>query len=319
MAYFVEQGLRKSKSGVSSKWQYNHIRKILSEENYTGDLIQGKTTSYSHKVKKRIPLPREKWDIVKGAHEPIVTRKMFADVEQLLQMKGRKGTNTRATPSILSGFLICADCGERMVRNTKIKDGREYKKFCCSTSKKHGQKACLSHYIDEEVVIKVILYCIKNHIEALGDISQVMDKLSAKQKAGRSIAYFEKQKRKASIDLGELENLIGELYKDYKTGLFNMSEYQDMKRNFESEKAHAQKRVDSLTKQINEVENLKITHSEYIKDFVKHKNVSTLTRSMVVSMIDKILVHNEKNIDIIFKYQNIYKKMQSIFENQKVI
>ena len=69
MAYFVEKGLRKSKSEVSSQWQYTHIRKILSEENYTGDLIQGKTTSYSHKVKKRIPLPREKWDIVKGAHE----------------------------------------------------------------------------------------------------------------------------------------------------------------------------------------------------------------------------------------------------------
>jgi site-specific DNA recombinase len=314
-AYCVQKGLRKAKNEVSTKWNYRNIRQILSQEIYTGDLVQGKTTSYSHKVKRRISLPREKWDIVKGAHEQIVTHKKFEDVQRLLQMQSKKCIGAKVTPSILSGFLYCADCGKSMVRNTQVKSGVKYKKFCCSTSKKYGKDACLSHYIDEEVVIKVMLYCIKSHIESLGDISLVLNKLSAKQKADRSITYFEKQKCKATIDLGELENLIGELYKDYKTGLFNTSEYQDMKRTFESEKEQAKKRVESLTKQIHEVENLQIIHNTYIKDFIKHKNISTLTRNMVVSTIDKILVYNEKNIEIIFKYQNVYKKMQSIFEN----
>jgi hypothetical protein len=276
-------------------------------------LVQGKTTSYSHKVKERIALPREKWDITKAAHEPIITHKMFADVQQLLQARSRP-KKSNVEPSVLSGFMVCADCGKKMVRNTQTKGGIEYKKFCCATSKKYGQAVCESHYVDEEVVIEVVMFCINNHISTLEDTDKVMNKLDARRKKERTIAFLEQKKRKRNKDLSEYERLACELYKDYKSGLFERSEYQNMKATFEREKENALNEIESLANQIIQVDKLHIKYSQYVKDFLNYKSVKTLTRSMVVSMIDKILIQNERNIKVIFKYQNVYEKMHAIFD-----
>ena len=315
MAYFVKKGRRKTEGEVSPLWTHANVRRILSCETYTGDLVQGKTTSYSHKVKERIALPREKWDITKAAHEPIITHKMFADVQQLLQARSRP-KKSKVEPSVLSGFMVCADCGKKMVRNSQVKGGREYMKFCCATSKKYGQEVCKSHYVDEEVVIEVVLFCINNHINTLEDTDKIMNKLDTKQRTERTIAFLEKKKRQRNKDLSEYETLACELYKDYKSGLFARNEYQDMKAAFERAKEDALNEIDALTSQILEVDKLHNQYSQYAKDFLKYKSVKTLTRSMVVSMIDKILIHNERNIEIIFKYQNVYEKMQAIFDSE---
>ena len=52
------------------------------------------------------------------------------------------------------------------------------------------------------------------------------------------------------------------------------------------------------------------------KDFArrKHKNIEKLTRSIVVSLIDKIIISDEKNMKIIYKYQDKLEKVRSIFE-----
>lgn len=312
IAYFVTKGRRKAKDEVPTQWKFAAVRKILTCETYTGDLVQGKTTSYSHKVKERIPLPKEKWDITKAAHEPIITHKMFEDVQQLLQARSRP-KKSKVEPSVLSGFMVCADCGKKMVRNSQVKGGREYMKFCCATSKKYGQEVCKSHYVDEEVVIEVVLFCINNHISTLEDTDRVMNKLDTRQRTERTIAFLEKKKRQRNKDLSEYETLACELYKDYKSGLFARSEYQDMKATFERAKEDALNEIEALTNQIMEVDKLHNQYSQYAKDFLKYKSVKTLTRSMVVSMIDKILIHNERNIEVIFKYHNVYEKMKEVF------
>lgn len=95
------------------------VRGILNQEIYTGDMVQGKTYSYNCKVNKREPLPKEKWDIVLNTHEAIIDKNDFIKVQQLLNNKSKpKKTSNNTLPSVLAGFLICNDCGKKMIKQS---------------------------------------------------------------------------------------------------------------------------------------------------------------------------------------------------------
>lgn len=73
----------KGKASKADKWNRHKIRKILECDIYTGDMVQGKTSAYSHKVKKRIPVPKDEWIVVEDMHEPIIPRVTFDTAQEL--------------------------------------------------------------------------------------------------------------------------------------------------------------------------------------------------------------------------------------------
>ena len=98
---------------LDSIWTTSIIRTILTQQIYTGDMVQGKTYSYNYKVDKREPLPEDKWDIVKNTHEAIISKVDFEKVQVILNRKVKPKKSRNDTQlSIFSGFIVCSDCGE---------------------------------------------------------------------------------------------------------------------------------------------------------------------------------------------------------------
>ena len=58
------------------------MTKILSLQEYCGDILNFKTYSKSYKNKKRLENDRENWVIFKDVHEPIIERSVFEQVQQ---------------------------------------------------------------------------------------------------------------------------------------------------------------------------------------------------------------------------------------------
>ena len=109
---------------AESIWTTSTIRTILAQQIYTGDMVQGKTYSYNYKVNKREQLPEDKWDIVENTHEALISNAEFEKVQVLLNRKVKPKNYKNATqPSIFSGFIVCSDCGEKMVRSTSVSNG----------------------------------------------------------------------------------------------------------------------------------------------------------------------------------------------------
>lgn len=73
----------------SCKWSASTVKKILSNEVYVGDTVQGKCKRKSFKDKKIVYLPREEWIVVRNTHEAIIERKKFEQVQRM-RKKRRK-------------------------------------------------------------------------------------------------------------------------------------------------------------------------------------------------------------------------------------
>jgi DNA invertase Pin-like site-specific DNA recombinase len=67
-------------------WRYQAVRHIITNEKYTGALIWGR---YTQKLKSRsVPVPREKWLVVRDAFEPLVDRNTFETAGRVWKNKG---------------------------------------------------------------------------------------------------------------------------------------------------------------------------------------------------------------------------------------
>ena len=115
-AYWLTKGIKrpgKGKQQPPTKWNSSSITKILSLQEYCGDILNFKTYSKSYKNKKRIDNDRENWVVFQDVHEAIIERAVYEQVQQK-RGKIRKRRTNNGEHNMFSGLLVCADCGSNL-------------------------------------------------------------------------------------------------------------------------------------------------------------------------------------------------------------
>lgn len=71
-------------------WSTSTIKKILSNETYTGAVVQGKSERKSFKDKTLRYKPKEVWWIVEDCHEAIIDKETYKQVNVLRSLRRRR-------------------------------------------------------------------------------------------------------------------------------------------------------------------------------------------------------------------------------------
>jgi len=160
-----------------AKWSGMSVAEILKNHVYIGILEQGKRMRISYKVRKVVAVPKEKWSIVKGAHQAIISKEEFDLVSQLSSLDLRRAPGqTELYP--FSGLLFCGDCKRAMIRRTGYgKKGRAC--YLCSNYNKGN--GCTRHTIFEDVLFALIQIIFQNDRKAV-QIAWEESNLKRKQK-----------------------------------------------------------------------------------------------------------------------------------------
>lgn len=79
----------------------------------------------------------------------------------------------------------------------------------------------------------------------------------------------------------------------------------------------AQNRVHELQKKTGESEKGQDGSNQFIKNFMKYRNIDKLTREVVAALIEMIYVYEDKKIKIVFKYQNPFREAMEYIENNR--
>ena len=145
----------KSTTGVL--WHRNSIKGILTNYNYTGDLVLQKTYTldYLSKTKKINKGERNKY-LVENNHEPIITKEMF-NMAQKLRKERNKSGNRQQTSHPFSGLIVCGNCG----KGYRFKKVGNKGKYECKTYNDLGKAYCPSKAIPEDILIAEITKLLK--------------------------------------------------------------------------------------------------------------------------------------------------------------
>lgn len=297
-AYWKEKGL-----GLGGKkpiknpyaWSVNSVDGLLRTQEYTGAVVNFKSTSISYKNKKRIPLPREQWKVFEDVHEPIISKEVYEKVQGKLGEKGRKRPKRDGEISLFSGLLYCSDCCSRLHYKRYAKNGIEY--YNCSNYKNNSVRgACpTTHHVRMDFLEQVVLFEIRKliHFEKLYSddfIRIVLDEtLRRMQKEGRN---RQKELNALLAREKEIDILFEKIYEDNAMGKLSDERYAKMSGKYEDEAVELKVKIRKLNSEINKEDSHITTADEFLFLIRRFANMEKLTREIVTAFINRIDVYH---------------------------
>lgn len=295
------------RGGDNPAWQVVTVNRVLTNEIYTGTMVQGMSQKISYRIKQSRPIPKEEWIRVEGTHEAIIPRSIFERVQELLEI------DTRTAPEedsvyLLSGLVLCGDCGQNMVRRTTRKKEKVYYYFHCSTYK--NKLGCSSHLISVKKLEEVVLATIKHYIEMLIEAENILKQIDRIPEEQCGVKVVTRQIETLDTEIQRYRNMKVQAYTDMLDEFITKDEYQDITRKFTTRIEAAKKNKEGLLQKKQRMMANKIYLQPWMESFRKYQNVETLDRQMVLILIRRIVVYSKDKIHIQFQYE---EEMQEMF------
>lgn len=297
-------------------WTAKAVTRILTNEVYTGVLVQGKQTTPNHKVKVRQEVDETDWIRVENAHESLIDRVLFDIVQNLMGRDTRTSPNeTQVFP--LSGLVYCGDCGHPMVRKIsrytkkeKADTAQTYGYFLCS--EKCGKGGCSWHRISENDLMGAVLGAVNLHIQKVLDVQEALKQIENAPSRQLMIQKYQERLSMKEEERKKAERLKIGIYEDLKDGLLDKDEYQKLKAEFDSRIAEADATVKELKRQITELEGSHSANAPWMIYFQQFGRLEQLTRWAAAIIINKILVYEDNRIKITFNFEADLNRIQEI-------
>jgi len=158
--YKSQQGLAYVNSMARDEtglWNRTTVGRILSNEVYTGVMVQGKRRKLSYKHSHVIEVPSDNWIRVEGTHEAIISKEEFELVRQQLCQRRREGK--KGTPHMLAGKVICSHCGSIMRKITNGCKNRQYEYLRCDRCKTSVKLDLLEEEVRSRISNYISQFC----------------------------------------------------------------------------------------------------------------------------------------------------------------
>lgn len=293
---------------LKAKWTAVAIGRILKNEFYVGTLVQGKRSAPNHKIKKLLEKPQSEWVRIENSHEEIVDRELFDTVNRLLSKDTRIAPQEKAV-YLFSGMLFCGDCHSGMVRNNNCRNGKTYTYYMCGNNR--NTKECSSHRMRDTVLENAVFSCLKQHIDNILNVEQMLKRIDTLpyRKNGACRANEQLEQKKEEIE--RYKHFKRGLHESMVDGLLDKNEYLDMKTAYDEQQAAAEKDKLRLEKDLETAVYSTAGQCDWMDTFRKYQNITELSRAVVATLIDHIVIHENSHIEIIFQYQYDYEQALS--------
>lgn len=287
-------------------WSAVAITRILTNESYTGTLIQGKVTTPNYKVKKTVIKDEEDWVVIPNAFEAIITKEQFDMVQEILKKDTRVAPDKKSV-YLFSGIAVCGDCGRQMSRKVSTVAGKKYVYYMCSANKKEG--VCSSHRIREDELEKAVVTYLNSYIDELENIQHFLEFIDKLPYQEVNVKRLNMRIVQLEEDAQKYEKLKVSVYEDLKDELISKEEYISMKQEFEKRRRAALDSIAQIKIEIETLASRNGKHHEWIESFIANKGIEKLERNVVVELIDYIRIYEDKRIEIVFRYADNYKEI----------
>ena len=300
-AYWHSKGINrpgKVKDLPPTHWNSSSVIKMLSVQEYCGDILNFKTYSKSYKNKKRLENDRENWAIFKDVHEPIIERAVFEQVQQK-RGKMRKRQAKDGERSMFSGLLVCADCGSNL--HFHFNQGNpEIKYFNCSNYKGNRGTCGSTHYVRVDFLEQVVL----GEIRRLTKYAGLYEDDFLKEVIGHSRQAEETERRLKEKELksllardDELDGLFERIYEDNVSGKLSDDRFAKMSRRYEEEQKELSEKIKKLRTEIEKQSSRATSTDMFVSIVRKYTRARKLTPRMLNELVEKIEVYNAEKID----------------------
>ena len=295
MAYWQSKGLPRGGKKTQSnpyKWCKTTIQKILSQQEYCGDVINFKTCSKSFKNKTRLPNNPENWAIFKDVHEPIIARDDFEKVQTLIAKTKRRAPKPKnGEKSIFCDLLFCGDCHGKLRHHTNTIN-KDIHYFVCANNKVDYRGECPGrHYVRADATEQVVMLELRRMAEFLAADEEAFAELLA-QKTDKELLKKKKndeaELQKAIARNDTVSHLYEKLYEDNAVGKVSDEWFMQLSHKYETERLELKTKIKTLRQKLSECGQREQERENFTSAIRRFMRMDRLTAPLLRELIDHI-------------------------------
>ena len=282
---------RRYHPGYECKWAANTVVHILENREYTGCLVNFKTTTQSYKCSKIIYNSEDKQAVFENHHEIIIDRDTWERVQKL--RKQRKRPNRYDEVGLFSGILFCADCGSVLYQQRYENKTRKQDCYICGNYKRRV-KNCTAHFIRTDLLTAGVTANLRKVTDyAARHEKQFMKLLIEQNEDGgkRRNAARKKELDAAEKRIAELSAIFKRLYEDSVTGRISDERFAELSADYEAEQRQLKERAAELQGELSKAQEATVNAGKFMNIVRKYTSFEELTPTLLREFIEKIVVH----------------------------
>lgn len=315
--YKKQQGFKFKNTGGNNcgLWCEGTVRNILTREYYIGNMDQHHSkTVFTQDRKKIVALEEDEInEIVENTHEAIIDKHTYELAKRLLE-RDRRTAPTKKHSYLFSGFLVCGDCGKAMI----AKKAKNNSYYYCSTYTKRSKTACTKHTFREDQLQEAVLKVIQLQISLAINMREQVDRINQTEKVNHSSKRIEELLKATQTSLQKQQNVQDNLYIDWKNGDITREQHNRLRSKTEDKIENLKQTINQLWQEKKVLESNLKDSNNFLETFCKYQNIKTLDSKILIELVNKIYIYENKTIDVKFNFRDEYKLTLEFIENNKL-
>ncbi len=309
--YKIEESTYNYKVTESMKtWSTKKLDKILKNQSYTGDLVQGKRKKISHKIHKNLEIDMDDWIIVPNHHKALVTKEEFEQVQNIIYNRDIRIQKNNEY-DLFSGHIKCEKCGCNLI----LRKSKGYEYYYCSSYL--YKKSCSSHACAKKKLEKDILDVVNQHINLIVDIDKKIECIVKNSNVNYDLEILNNRLEENNKKIDKYKLLNESLKDDLANDFITTKEYNEYKKEYADILLKLKKETNELEDKIEKIDFKSEQNREWIDKFKVRENINELSKTVIDELIDNIIVNDDKSIMTVFKYEDKYFEASNFINEHK--
>ena len=287
----------------NSPWQTQTVKHILENPVYLGHMVQGKKITKLHAGQKQKIMPPSEWIIVPNTHEAIIEQELFDAVQAILKAKheeyhSRLGKYAHFdSENIFEGLVVCACCQHNMTRYKSVYNkGRTVAyHFICLRHAMLLDAGCPNAGGLRESDLEAAVYeVLRLQMAMLTDAEAVIQRVSRSSAARSRRTALDNEIVSVQGRLKKLDTLRQTLFESYVDGIVTQADYLFGKSRYEDEARQLERHFQDLQDEKDALPEASPKQNKWVSAFTKFRDEKELTREMLLALVEKIYVNEDK-------------------------
>lgn len=300
----------------TSYWTYSTINRLLQNEMYAGNMVQGRKTQRMRSKQRAID--KEDWIIVEKTHEAIIDKETWEKAQSLLKRRTRN-LDLNTNMSIFAGFLKCGDCGRSLVKKVGTPGhGEGIINYYCGTYVRSGRLYCTPHPMPHLILQSIVLEDLQTIIQSIEDLQEVV--IQNRTAAITVKRVTDNEKSRLNTELDKVRKLKKAIYEDYREELITKEEFVTYRQDYLKKEELLTKQLENIEQQQDAEATPDIFESPWIKRLLELKSIEELDRDIVVEMMHEVKVFENHKIKITYNFSSELESLfQTVYTNKENI
>lgn len=279
-------------AGDISYWTLENVKRIISDERYTGCLIFRKRTKADISTKRTVAVPKDEWIVAKDCHEAIISKECFDQAQNILRHVEQKKPTGKPQQKF-RGIIKCRYCG-RVLKRMECKTPY----FYCPSRKSRTDSGCAGIRMGERDLERTILESLWMQAKKESPLPDEGQQEESRQK-GEDI---QEAIRKCQLKISRYKSMQTAAFEDYAEGRINKQEYLIRKKELavwqEEEERECAELSERAAAEAGAEQKEKYSTEEGLKKYAKAEG---LTREMLEEFVQVVKVSGKDEMEISWK------------------